>query len=73
MIVVEPEIRKTESWGPDALTEVREARRRQQEIVAPGRSRWIHANRYYYGRLKRMLRFIIEPQKRVLEIRCETG
>ncbi|HYL63880.1 MAG TPA: glycosyltransferase [Candidatus Methylomirabilis sp.] len=73
MIAVEPEVRKPETWGPDALTGVRGARRQHQESVAPDRHKWIHANRYYYDRLKRMLRFIIEPQKRVLELRCETG
>lgn len=73
MIATEPEIRKAESWGPDALADVREARRQHQTSIASKRSKWIEANRYYYDRLKRMLRFIIEPQKRVLEVRCETG
>jgi ubiquinone/menaquinone biosynthesis C-methylase UbiE len=52
---------------------LREARRRQQDAVAPQRAKWIRANSYYYGRLKRLLQFIIEPGMRVLESRCETG
>ena len=43
------------------------------ENIALKRDRWIERNRYYYGRIKRLLRFIIEPQKRVLEVRCQTG
>ena len=73
MITLEQEVSKPVTRGPDALGEVREARRHHQESVAADRTKWIDANRYYYERLKRMLRFIIEPQKRVLEVRCETG
>jgi SAM-dependent methyltransferase len=61
------------NWGPAALEQLREARRRHQEAVAPQRAKWIHGNRYFYGRLKRLLQFIIEPGTRVLELRCETG
>jgi hypothetical protein len=61
------------SWGLDALREEREARRRFQEQNATNRGRWIDSNRYYYGRIKRLLRYIIEPGSRVLEIRCQTG
>jgi hypothetical protein len=76
MIATEPETHSVpvpQNWGPDALAQVREARRQHQESVAPDRGKWIQANRYYYDRLKRMLGFIIEPRKRVLELRCETG
>jgi hypothetical protein len=69
-----PTAQITEStWGPDALDEVREARRKQQEATAERRDEWIHSNRYFYDRLKRVLKYIVEPRKRVLEIRCETG
>ena len=61
------------TWGPAALEQLREARRRQQDAVAPQRAKWIRANGYYYGRLKRLLQFIIEPGTRVLGLRCETG
>jgi SAM-dependent methyltransferase len=73
MIATESEIQGASPWGPSALRQVREARRVQQESLAPQRSKWIRANRYFYDRLKRLLRFIIDPQKRVLEVRCETG
>jgi SAM-dependent methyltransferase len=61
------------SWGLDALNESREARRLHQDQNAAKRDRWIRSNRYFYDRFKRLLRFIIEPAKRVLEIRCQTG
>ena len=62
-----------ESWGLAALQSTREARRELQESIALKRDRWVERNRYYYGRIKRLLRFIIEPGKRVLEVRCQTG
>lgn len=60
-------------WGPAALDYSREARRRLQARVAPVRQRWIDANQYYYDAVKRVLRFIIEPGSRVLNVRCQTG
>lgn len=61
------------SWGPEALRASRQARRLNQDQLAAKRDRWVRSNRYYYDRFKRLLRFIIEPSKRVLEIRCQTG
>ena len=61
------------AWGVAALESTRQARRELQDSIALKRDRWISRNRYYYGRIKRLLRFIIEPQKRVLEVRCQTG
>jgi len=58
---------------PDALAERREARRGHQARLAPVRQRWIDRNRYYYDSVRRLLRFIIEPGKRVLNVRCQTG
>jgi hypothetical protein len=60
-------------WGPAALDYSRDARRKLQARVAPVRQRWIDANRYYYDAVKRVLRFIIEPGARVLNVRCQTG
>jgi SAM-dependent methyltransferase len=60
-------------WGIDALRASREERRHLQEEHAAKRDRWIHANRYYYDSIKRLLRYIIEPGRSVLEIRCQTG
>jgi hypothetical protein len=61
------------SWGPDALRASREARRLRQDERATSRNRWVRSNRYFYDRYKRLLKFIVEPSKRVLEIRCQTG
>ena len=60
-------------WGPDALQASREARRRRQGELAGRRDQWVRSNKYFYDRMKRLLRFIVEPGKRVLEIRCQTG
>ena len=62
-----------QTWGVEALEASREARRRRQDELADRRDRWVRSNRYFYDRLKRLLRFIVEPSKRVLEIRCQTG
>jgi len=73
MITTEPQLDRDANWGLPALQQIREARRRHQESAAGQRSKWIHANKYFYGRLQRLLQFIVEPGKRVLELRCETG
>jgi SAM-dependent methyltransferase len=73
VIASEPQVRSTAAWGPEALDEIRDARRRHQECIALRREEYIRSNRYFYDRLKRVLQFIVEPRKRVLEIRCETG
>jgi SAM-dependent methyltransferase len=62
-----------ERRGPQALDQVRAARRKQQDAVAAQRDAWIESNRYFYDRLKRLLRFVVEPGKRVLQVRCQTG
>ncbi len=33
----------------------------------------MRANPYYYDRFKALLRLIVDPGKRVLEVRCQTG
>jgi len=73
MIAPEPQLDPATNWGLPALQQVRETRRRHQESLAGQRSKWIRANKYFYGRVQRLLRFIVEPGKRVLELRCETG
>src|SRR5256885_9045581 len=73
MIATEHEAAGQAAWGPDALREVRAARRKQQAGIAAGRGEYVRKNRYLYDRLKTTLRYIIEPGKRVLELRCETG
>ncbi len=63
----------TPASGLDALENSREARRRHQSQLAARRQSWIDRNAYYYGHVRRALRFIVEPGKRVLNIRCQTG
>ena len=72
-MIAEHEVQTTESWGPDALEDAREAGRKQQDSIANQRDQWIRSNRYFYDRIRKALQFIIEPGKRVLELRCETG
>jgi SAM-dependent methyltransferase len=62
-----------ETWGVAALRSRREARRAAQDNIAHRRDQWIQKNRYYYDSIKRLLQFIVEPRKRVLEVRCQTG
>jgi len=70
---LEPKVSVPENWGPAALDQVRAARRHHQETIAARRNEWIRSNGYFYDYLKRALQFVIEPNKRVLEVRCETG
>jgi len=67
------QLASSKAWGYDALAELRDARRKQQESIAADRDKYIQSNRYFYDHLKRLLQFIVEPGKRVLDIRCETG
>ncbi len=62
-----------EVWGPAALEERRERTRKHLASIAPRREGWIKRNRYYYELLSRLLRFLVEPQKKVLSVRCGTG
>lgn len=61
------------AWGPAALTERRERTAQHLARIAERRDYWIQNNRYYYSLLARLLRFLIEPGKRVLSVRCSTG
>lgn len=60
-------------WGPAALEAKRQALSQLQARQAPRRERWIQANRYFYNRVTDLLRFLIEPGKRVLDVRCGLG
>src|SRR5260370_373286 len=62
-----------EKWGPAALEQRRERTRDHLAKIAARRETWIKRNRYYYGLLHRLLRFLVEPQKKVLSVRCGTG
>ena len=61
------------TWGPRALQLQNERNRQHQAAFASARAKWIQRNKYYYRCLKRLLRHLVEPGKRVLNIRCQTG
>ena len=65
--------RKKVAWGPAALDQRRERTRNHLAQIAVRREGWINRNRYYYELLSQLLRFLVEPQKRVLSVRCGTG
>ena len=71
-VLNEPETKKG-TWGPAALEQRRERSRNHLARIAVRRECWIDRNRYYYELLNRLLRFLVEPQKRVLSVRCGTG
>jgi SAM-dependent methyltransferase len=73
MIPAVTEPRAAQTSGLQPLSQIREARRAHQDALAGRRDGWIRSNPYFYGRLKRVLQFIVEPGKRVLDVRCETG
>jgi SAM-dependent methyltransferase len=60
-------------WGPEAIQAQNERNRRRQSEIASSRTAWIRRNKYYYECLKRLLRHLVEPGKRVLNVRCQTG
>lgn len=66
-------MKSDEGWGLAALAAKREASRRHQAKMAERRDRWIRRNRYYYSNLTRLLRFLVEPGKSLLNVRCQTG
>lgn len=57
----------------EVLAAERQKIRDHYDAIGPKREKWIRRNRYYYREMIRMLRFIIEPGKRVLQIRSDTG
>ena len=63
----------TSTWGPAALEQRRERTRDHLAKIATRRESWISRNSYYYGLLNRLFRFLVEPEKKVLSIRCGTG
>ncbi len=63
----------TQPWGAAALEERRERTRNHLARIAPRREIWINRNTYYYELLSRLLCFLVEPQKKVLSVRCGTG
>src|SRR5262249_10370808 len=62
-----------EVWGPAAMEQRRERARQHLAAIAPRRESWIKRNGYYYELLSRLLRFVVEPHKKVLSVGCGTG
>jgi SAM-dependent methyltransferase len=60
-------------WGVSALQARRDAVRDHQKQFAERRQRWIRNNKYFYRSVERLFRFIVEPGRRVLNVRCQTG
>src|SRR6266403_4220658 len=75
VVDVVPKERETsrDVWGPAALEQRRERTRDHLAKIAARRETWIKRNRYYYELLNRLLRFLVEPQKKVLSVRCDIG
>src|SRR5437762_4518957 len=68
-----PETNSELIWGLAALEQRRQRTRDHLAKIAPRRESWITNNKYYYELLARLLRFLVEPQKRVLSVRCDSG
>jgi 2-polyprenyl-3-methyl-5-hydroxy-6-metoxy-1,4-benzoquinol methylase len=64
---------RIENWGTAALEQRRERTRDHLAKLAPRRETWITRNKYYYELLSRLLRFLVEPQKKILSVRCGIG
>jgi hypothetical protein len=60
----------TEIWGTAALDQRRKRTQDHLAKIAPRRESWIKHNKYYYDLLGWLLRFLVEPQKKVLSVRC---
>src|SRR6266478_1133334 len=71
-VLNEPQANR-EVWGPAALEQRRERTRKHLAGIASRRETWIKRNRYYYELLNQLLRFLVEPQKKVLSVRCDIG
>jgi ubiquinone/menaquinone biosynthesis C-methylase UbiE len=71
-VVSEPEAKRG-AWGPAALEQRRDRTRNHLAKIAVRRESWIKRNRYYYELLSRLLRFLVEPNKKVLSVGCGTA
>jgi hypothetical protein len=59
-------------FGPSALKRRAEEVRAHYDRASAGRSAYIAGHSYYYEQINRLLRFIVEPGKRVLLVGCLT-
>jgi len=60
-------------WGPAALERRRQQTRELLSSVASIREGWMKRNCYYYSKVRQLLSFLVEPEKKVLSIRCGVG
>lgn len=60
-------------FGPEALDRRRDRVRAHQATIAFARQAWIKNNKYFYSSVQKLFRFLIEPGKKVLSLRCQTG
>jgi hypothetical protein len=60
-------------FGPSALKRRAEEVRAHYDRASVGRGAYIAAHPYYYEQINRLLRFIVEPGKRVLLVGCLTA
>src|SRR5580658_1883003 len=73
MLSMQEQSAATPVWGPEAIQAQNDRNRRRQSEIASVRTAWIRRNKYYYECLTRLLRHLVEPGKRVLNVRCQTG
>src|SRR5262249_58546389 len=71
-VLREPETKKG-TWGTAALEQRRERTRNHLAKIAVRRESWIKRNRYYYELVSRLLRVLVEPNKKVLSVGCGTA
>ena len=64
---------ETTLWGKQALLARKEKIKARQALISASRQSWIDSASYFYSWIERLLQFIVEPNKRVLALRCETG
>ena len=51
----------------------KDAQRRHGDRLAPSREQWVARSRYFHDEDERMMRFLVEPGKRVLALGCGIG
>ncbi len=54
-------------------TSRKDVQRRHSDRLAPSREQWIARSRYFHDEDGRMMRFLVEPGKRVLALGCGVG
>ena len=63
----------SDNWGLEHIESRRAYIRNTYEKTAAIREQWIIKNRYFYDKLSSFLKFIVEPQKKVVLFRSELG